>query len=249
MRRAPPWVRCTKTLALKIFKVFTDCDLRNVQIARQLAHEHAPLALDQGEDVLPPLVDEEQALFRGAAILCSRCHGFVCFPSEGYTRGCESAILAERRQTARIIFGNGLQRQVRVRATSQELDLTRLPPAFRRAADGRPWETGEVLDCNIISDCNDILRFITMRDRHGSSHHSLMGSEGDGRVDPLKGLLKLSATEKAERGLEHTPAEIAQQPGTGSQPSIVSTIGKRSCRIFCRTPDYAAPRRNVPWFF
>ena len=41
-----------------------------------------------------------------------------------------------------------------------------------------------------------------------------MGSEGDGRVDPLKGLLKLSATEKAERGLEHTPAEIAQQPGT-----------------------------------
>ena len=33
-------------------------------------------------------------------------------------------------------------------------------------------------------------------------------------MDPLNGLLKLSATEKAERGLEHTPAEIAQQPGT-----------------------------------
>jgi tagatose-6-phosphate ketose/aldose isomerase len=33
-------------------------------------------------------------------------------------------------------------------------------------------------------------------------------------VDPLKELLKLSSTEKAERGLEHTPEEIAQQPGT-----------------------------------
>jgi tagatose-6-phosphate ketose/aldose isomerase len=33
-------------------------------------------------------------------------------------------------------------------------------------------------------------------------------------VDPLTELLKLSATERAERGLEHTPQEIAQQPGT-----------------------------------
>lgn len=33
-------------------------------------------------------------------------------------------------------------------------------------------------------------------------------------MDPLEGLLQLSATEKAERGLEHTPAEIAQQPGS-----------------------------------
>jgi tagatose-6-phosphate ketose/aldose isomerase len=39
------------------------------------------------------------------------------------------------------------------------------------------------------------------------------GPEGDG-VDPLKELLRLSGTERAERGLEHTPAEIAQQPGT-----------------------------------
>jgi len=33
-------------------------------------------------------------------------------------------------------------------------------------------------------------------------------------VDPLNGLLQLSASEKAERGLEHTLGEIAQQPGT-----------------------------------
>jgi len=33
-------------------------------------------------------------------------------------------------------------------------------------------------------------------------------------VDPLWSLLQLSAAEKAERGLEHTPQEIAHQPGT-----------------------------------
>jgi tagatose-6-phosphate ketose/aldose isomerase len=34
------------------------------------------------------------------------------------------------------------------------------------------------------------------------------------RVDPLSALLALSPTEKAERGVEHTPREIGQQPGT-----------------------------------
>jgi tagatose-6-phosphate ketose/aldose isomerase len=33
-------------------------------------------------------------------------------------------------------------------------------------------------------------------------------------MDPLTALLKLSAPEKTRRGLEHTPQEIAQQPGT-----------------------------------
>lgn len=33
-------------------------------------------------------------------------------------------------------------------------------------------------------------------------------------MDPLSGLLNLTVAEKAERGLEHTPHEIAQQPGT-----------------------------------
>jgi tagatose-6-phosphate ketose/aldose isomerase len=33
-------------------------------------------------------------------------------------------------------------------------------------------------------------------------------------VDPLTDLLQLSAVERAERGLEHTPQEIAHQPGT-----------------------------------
>ncbi len=33
-------------------------------------------------------------------------------------------------------------------------------------------------------------------------------------MDPLTALLRLSATEQAERGLVHTPQEIAQQPGT-----------------------------------
>ncbi len=33
-------------------------------------------------------------------------------------------------------------------------------------------------------------------------------------MDPLSALLCLSAAEKADRGLEHTPHEIAQQPGT-----------------------------------
>jgi tagatose-6-phosphate ketose/aldose isomerase len=33
-------------------------------------------------------------------------------------------------------------------------------------------------------------------------------------MDPLSGLLKLSADEKKKRGLVHTPAEIAQQPAT-----------------------------------
>ncbi len=33
-------------------------------------------------------------------------------------------------------------------------------------------------------------------------------------MDPLSTLLRLSASEKLERGLQHTPQEIAQQPGT-----------------------------------
>jgi tagatose-6-phosphate ketose/aldose isomerase len=33
-------------------------------------------------------------------------------------------------------------------------------------------------------------------------------------VDPLSALLNITVAEKAERGLEHTPQEIAQQPGT-----------------------------------
>lgn len=33
-------------------------------------------------------------------------------------------------------------------------------------------------------------------------------------MDPLSELLRLSASEKLERGLQHTPQEIAQQPGT-----------------------------------
>ncbi len=33
-------------------------------------------------------------------------------------------------------------------------------------------------------------------------------------MDPLSALLQLSAAEKAARGLEHTPQEIAHQPGT-----------------------------------
>jgi tagatose-6-phosphate ketose/aldose isomerase len=34
------------------------------------------------------------------------------------------------------------------------------------------------------------------------------------KVDPLSALLNVEPTEKARRGLEHTPREIAQQPGT-----------------------------------
>lgn len=41
-----------------------------------------------------------------------------------------------------------------------------------------------------------------------------MGAGQGDELDPLTALLDLSADEKAQRGVEHTPQEIAQQPGT-----------------------------------
>lgn len=75
-----------EAFALEVLQILADGDLRDPQIARDFANQHTTLALNQGEDVLPALIDQKLSLFRRPGMVSSACHEFRLLSFEGYTR-------------------------------------------------------------------------------------------------------------------------------------------------------------------